>query len=622
MEATVRLSEAEATVAVQVLWRSAEINLLREKQEPLERFLVRLGLSCGRHVSGGGDKKRNKKEKKKPIGTDGQMANVAQTTSGGLQVSLLGRDGAAIKGSTPVAEALQIASHVEIEGERLPVNVNPPTIKKLEVFGKPLAGCPLVASVRCEFCDASALKLRWVWQAEAGDAEGEAAGEGRVFQIPATGAIGRQLVLKVTPKEEGAAIGGPKTLRVGLVEESPSGWPERRVQAFQRQSDAANCTKTVRVATFNILAAPYAKTQTASREMYPYCAPGFLDFEYRQPLLGRELQRLDADIVCLQECQYSTYTKFLSPIFGKDYHIKISLKASQVSEGCVVMARRSVFEVLEEREAHFRNFIQTEDAFRHLLREVKAKWPNFIEGVLPNLSTVFQVLALKHRESGQVVVAANTHLFFHPGARHIRLLQVNCLLHMVQEMRAKHAGDAAAASSRLPRVILCGDLNCMRDTAALQHVMNQEVPSDHADWKHALQFVWEKDGEAAAAANDDNAAPMAVQPRARVGSFDEVAPLPAAECQPGVGLTLKPPLPDGLVDAYAKEGGSESLLPFTNYVAEFQGVLDYILFSSDKFRVSKLLDPISEADLTPHGGLPNELFPSDHLSIAADLEIV
>jgi len=65
MEATVRLLDDEPKVAVQVLWRGAELNLLRDRDEPLERFLVRLGMSCSRHVGGGGDRKRAKKERKK-----------------------------------------------------------------------------------------------------------------------------------------------------------------------------------------------------------------------------------------------------------------------------------------------------------------------------------------------------------------------------------------------------------------------------------------------------------------------------------------------------------------------------------------------------------------------------
>lgn len=69
----------------------------------------------------------------------------------------------------------------------------------------------------------------------------------------------------------------------------------------------------IRVVSFNILAVAYARTQLATQIMwrpawasilcarYPYCPSQILDYAYRQPLIGRELHRLDGDIVLLQD---------------------------------------------------------------------------------------------------------------------------------------------------------------------------------------------------------------------------------------------------------------------------------------------------------------------------------
>ncbi|CAJ1366828.1 unnamed protein product [Effrenium voratum] len=95
---------------------------------------------------------------------------------------------------------------------------------------------------------------------------------------------------------------------------------------------------------FNILAVPYARTQLATQIMYPYCPSQILDYSYRQPLIGREVHRLDGDIVLLQECTYFTYLKFFQPLFGEKYHIRCTLKASHVSEGCLMMLRKESFE--------------------------------------------------------------------------------------------------------------------------------------------------------------------------------------------------------------------------------------------------------------------------------------
>merc|ERR1719183_2847288 len=103
------------------------------------------------------------------------------------------------------------------------------------------------------------------------------------------------------------------SIRIGLVDEVPRSWPERRLEAFGSCGQVSAGRHRFRVVSFNILAAPYARTVSATRDMYPYCPAHALDFAYRQPLLGRELAKLDADVVCLQECSYSTCWKFLEP---------------------------------------------------------------------------------------------------------------------------------------------------------------------------------------------------------------------------------------------------------------------------------------------------------------------
>jgi len=70
MEVTVRLVEGEPTVAVHVFWHGAELNLNRAHEEPVERFLQRLGLSCSKYAGRqtGGDRKRAKKKSAKNLG--------------------------------------------------------------------------------------------------------------------------------------------------------------------------------------------------------------------------------------------------------------------------------------------------------------------------------------------------------------------------------------------------------------------------------------------------------------------------------------------------------------------------------------------------------------------------
>lgn len=273
-----------------------------------------------------------------------------------------------------------------------------------------------------------------------------------------------------------------------------------------------------------------------------------------------------------------------------------------------MMVRKESFEILEEKDFLFRNLFRTNQAYRPQLQEVCAKWPDFLEGILPRMSTIFQMSVLRHKDSGKVLVVANTHLFYHPNARHIRLLQVMCLLGQVQEFREKFKSEGV-----LPHVILAGDLNCLPDTGAVQLLLKGEITSDHGDWETSSQFAWREE-EVQEDEVDDclPSRPSSSAPSMEADESDVVESLPQASWQPGRGVSLHNPV-GVLVDAYA-----HMPQPFTNYVHDFRGILDYILID-EGLQCKSCLKAPSEQDLEIHGGLPSVLHPSDHLSIAADL---
>lgn len=60
---------------------------------------------------------------------------------------------------------------------------------------------------------------------------------------------------------------------------------------------------------------------------------------------------------------------------------------------------------------------------------------------------------------------------------------------------------------------------------------------------------------------------------------------------------------------------------YTNYTPEFSGCLDYIFYEKDKFEVEQIIPMPSKEELTLHTGLPSVVFPSDHISLCADLKL-
>lgn len=60
---------------------------------------------------------------------------------------------------------------------------------------------------------------------------------------------------------------------------------------------------------------------------------------------------------------------------------------------------------------------------------------------------------------------------------------------------------------------------------------------------------------------------------------------------------------------------------YTNYTPLFADCLDYIFYEKDKFEVEQVVPMPSKEELTLHDGLPSIVFPSDHISLCADLKL-
>lgn len=60
---------------------------------------------------------------------------------------------------------------------------------------------------------------------------------------------------------------------------------------------------------------------------------------------------------------------------------------------------------------------------------------------------------------------------------------------------------------------------------------------------------------------------------------------------------------------------------YTNYTPVFSACLDYIFYERNKFDVEQVVPMPSKEELTLHTGLPSVVFPSDHISLCADLKL-
>ncbi|CDI78142.1 endonuclease/exonuclease/phosphatase domain-containing protein, putative [Eimeria acervulina] len=333
------------------------------------------------------------------------------------------------------------------------------------------------------------------------------------------------------------------------------------------------------------------------------------------PLLARELVQLDGDIVCLQECSQDAFVSFLSPllsVYNYDGFISVKTNASRVIEGPALFFKRNKYAVLQRESKTLSKELLENEMFTDLRASLNSKWPNLLAEVMPKLGTMVQLAALRDKQNPKnIIVVANTHLFFHPNASHVRIIQVYVLCHLVAAFAAAAASAAAAAAADVS-IILCGDLNCDEESGGFTLLNDAFISKRHPDWKYAATYSWnaETASECEEAAED---AAAAATPAA--GGSAEAAGGAAGAAAEVEGLDLELPVSVHLKSSYAT-----TFMPFSNFAADFHATLDHI-FVSKNIQVLRTLPGVSLETVASEGGILSAFFASDHLSLAADLQI-
>merc|ERR1712113_964476 len=121
-----------------------------------------------------------------------------------------------------------------------------------------------------------------------------------------------------------------------------------KLWSAQRESDFPDSDSSFRICTFNVLAPMYSRSESSSKNLYPYCAPEHLSFEYRRQLIMREILEVDADVLCIQECSMHFFQYTLTPWLDTDFFLSYRTKASAVgeSDGCALAIRRQRFSLI------------------------------------------------------------------------------------------------------------------------------------------------------------------------------------------------------------------------------------------------------------------------------------
>jgi len=512
-----------------------------------------------------------------------------------VRVALLDANGALIcEENTSNVEAWLPGCTLLVGDIRLPVRVNAPTVSALWLLERPMSGCPIMPlPLELRFCHPEALRWRW-------ERGGTALSDEQRY-TPVEEDVGHQLTVRCFAPGCDCGVEA-NTQPVAAAVSRPDA--ARRAASLGKRTEG-----TLRVMTYNLLADAYAHTW---RAIYPYLAERDAAACYRMQLALQDVVQSDADVLALQECDLKAFKRFWQPQLSfLGYAGRHTSKSSSVGEGCALFWRTSALTRLEIHDVDLRMAGLPDVTSRlpgapEALRAMLEAQPALVIA-LARVTTVGQVALFKPSDGTLPhVLLANTHLFYHPGAAHIRCLQAHALLRRCAEV-AHHHGQTNDEGPPLA-LVLCGDLNAEPCDGALEYLTRGYLGSSHPDWNAGQTFAFER---AVAPPQDAPAAPA----DARTSSVPPAAQLPRDSLGFGMACDANGA---ALVHPFGRLSNGCGAPPWTNFVGGFKAVLDYVLISGQLEAVGCWPSPSLEA-VSAQTALPNAQFPSDHLPQVCDL---
>ena len=513
--------------------------LQRPADEPAGKALARLRATV--------EKARKKTASRKKRDGDGACASAAPPPTATLRET---SSGAELDPETTNVDAWVSGRTLVVDGVgSFRVRVNAPSLESVAVFGYPAVGSPLVANpVGARHCDEDE-DLEYEWFRLSGEGADGAArgavaasdvpvGTGRVY-TPGTADLGRVLAVTATPvppSGDDAPCGAPASFATARATAAARARPNasKRMARFVAEAPDASGPSAdpsaTRIMTYNVLADAYAHTWAS---LYPYLSAAAADPRARLPLAMQDILLASPEIVALQEVDRKWYGAFWVPQMRAAGYAPagpLAEKTGLTREGCCVFVKAAAWRVVDAAVVSLKRPgpMPEEGATAAFV----ASQPHLREA-LEKISTVGLVATLEPRRDAdkrRALVVANAHLFFHPGATHVRALQTRWLLRHAQKARETYARAAAKAPGETPGdepreprkigLVVCGDFNAEPFDAAARFAAEGVLSAGDADWALGSVFRWGGTSSRAAAAELASAsrAPRDEPSAARSGS--------------------------------------------------------------------------------------------------------
>ena len=184
----------------------------------------------------------------------------------------------------------------------------------------------------------------------------------------------------------------------------------------------------------------------------------------------------------MQEISRDLFDSFLKPALAKYGYDGVYANKLGVSNiGCATFWDASQYLVAE---SHVVDLAYGWREHRDLAKMCSGSDPSRVDmkAALERSTTIAQVVMLQEVGfGGRKVCVVNTHLFGHPDATHVRLVQSAVLARRVEILLARESWSQAA-------VLVCGDFNSSPVEGVCDFFENGGVGMEHSDWWKGLSF--------------------------------------------------------------------------------------------------------------------------------------
>lgn len=332
--------------------------------------------------------------------------------------------------------------------------VNPPSIVSVTTYPKSIytVSCPIVANVVTEH--ASDYECLWFVESTSEPNQYEFASNHKFF-IPTNDHIGKKLKLFCTAirlhddittinptsdKADGVTL-YTKVLKgrsfpyylTGIVHAIPrSDQLLSRMNEVRQQYHNIDRDYDARILSYNILSEGYCQREYSKKYMYGYCKTEYLETDYRNQRIAIELLSSKSDVILLQECDEKIFNEYLLPLLGYSNYVGHHMsKFSSVREGCATFINNVRYHVIQYMDLPIKEILRHSN---YLVPFYEIR-PDLRVVLEERLGTIAQIAIIQDRDQpDHILVVANTHLFYHPLASYIRLLQLHSIVQRLESI--------------------------------------------------------------------------------------------------------------------------------------------------------------------------------------------